>query len=290
MRRVGLYIGMALVFFISIAVAATVVELLRNSEELWVKNKYKESTAALDEAMKMNPTPQQKAEIYWRKARNLYDTAEEMPREAKKERLNNYMQMQDLSKKCMAADPKTAECYMWLGTGLGREGTQKGVLNMLSQIAIVEGYFLKTIELKSTYRAEQGQANTMGDAYYALGQFYRLVPDWGAVKLLYKTKGDKQKSVEMLRKAVELEPKRAEYVKELGISLVCLGKTTNNQKATDEGIQWLKKVETLPTIKPTDEIDKKHAKMILGNLELACGYSRDAQQDISRESYDKKKK
>jgi len=94
----------------------------------------------------------------------------------------------------------------------------------------------------------------------------------------------------MLRKAVELEPKRAEYVKELGISLVCLGKTTNNQKATDEGIQWLKKVETLPTIKPTDEIDKKHAKMILGNLELACGYSRDAQQDISRESYDKKKK
>jgi hypothetical protein len=30
--------------------------------------------------------------------------------------------------------------------------------------------------------------------------------------------------------------------------------------------------------------------MILQNLDMACGYSRDAQQDVSKESYEKKKK
>ena len=279
-----------LVFLAAWAYAATVAELIDKSEELWLQHKYNESAAALDEALKAGPTDPQKANIYWRKARNLYDLAEGMPREAKKARLANYLAMQELARKCLEANPRMGECYLWLGSGLGREGTQKGILNMLGRIAEIEELWLKCIKLKPAYRAVNGSSNALGDAFYALGQFYRLVPDWNAVKLLYKTRGDKQKSVAMLRKAVELEPKRVEYAKELGISLICLGQSTENQQAVDEGIQWLKKVATLPSLKTTDDIDKQHSKMILQNMDLACGYSRDAQQDISEETFKKKKR
>lgn len=278
-----------LVAFAGVAFAVTAGELINKSEQLWLQHKYNESNNALNEALKANPTNNEKAEIYWRIARNLYDLAEEMPREAKAERLKNYLKIQEVAKKCMEANPKLGECYLWLGTGIGREGTQKGVLNMLGKIAQVEGLWLKCIELNPTYRAVDGTANTLADAYYALGVFYRLVPDWNAVKVLYKTKGDKKKSVEMLRKAVELEPKRVEYAKELGISLICLGQASKNPQLVEEGQKWLRKVSQMPSQKPTDEIDKQHAKMILDNPSLACGYSRDAQQDVSEESFKKKK-
>lgn len=277
------------VVFASLAMAVTAGELINKAEQLWLQHKYNESNNVLNEALKANPTNPEKAEIYWRMARNLYDLAEEMPREAKAERLKNYLKIQELAKKCMEANPNLGECYLWLGTGIGREGTQKGVLNMLGKIAQVEGLWLKCIELKPTYRAVDGTANTLGDAYYALGVFYRLVPDWNAVKVLYKTKGDKKKSVEMLRKAVELEPKRVEYAKELGISLICLGQSTKNPQTVEEGMKWLRKVLQMPSQKPTDDIDKQHAKMILDNPSLACGYSRDAQQDVSEETFKKKK-
>jgi len=282
-------IGLAVLFVVAIAAAATVRELIDNSEKLWLTNKFVESQNVLKQAMAANPANNEKAEIYWRMSRNLYDMAEGMPREAKQARMANYLQIQDLCKKCSALAPATPECYLFLSTGIGREGTQKGILNMLPRIKEVETLYLKVIELKPTYRSEHGEANTLGDAYYALGIFYRMVPDWTVVQLLYKTKGDKKKSIDMLRKAVSLEPGRIEYSKELGVALICYGQNTNNQASIDEGKKTLQKVLTMTEYKPTDKIDKDHTKMILADLKMACGYSRDAQQDVSRESYEKKK-
>lgn len=262
--------------FASIAVGSTAGELISKGEQLWLQNKYNESNNVLNEALKAKLTNAEKAEIYWRMARNFCDLAGEMPREAKEERLKNYLKIQELAKKCMDANPNLGECYLWLGLGIVKEGTQKGVLNMLGKIAQVEELWLKCIQLKPTYRAVDGTANTVGDAYCALGVFYRLAPDWDAVKMLYKTKGDKQKSVEMLRKAVELEPNRVGYAKELGISLICLGQFTRNPQTIEEGMKWMRKVLQMPNQKPADDIDKQHAKMILDNPSLACEYSRDA--------------
>ena len=289
MKKLQMYSVWVLVLLTAaVVIALSVRELIDNSEGLWLKNSFQESHAALKQALAANPTNAEKAEIYWRMSRNLYDMAEGMPREAKQPRLANYIQIQDLCKKCKELAPAMPECYLFLATGIGREGTQKGVLNMLPRIKEVESLYLKVIELKPTYRSTHGEANTLGDAYYALGIFYRLVPDWSVIQLLYKTKGDKKKSLDMLRKAVAIEPERLEYAKELGVVLVCYGQTTNNQASIDEGKKVLQKVLTMTEYKPTDKIDKDHAKMILANPKTACGYSRDAQQDVSRESFNKK--
>ena len=290
MKKLQIYsVWILLLLTAAVVIALSVRELIDNSEGLWLKNTFQESQAALKQALAANPNNAEKAEIYWRMSRNLYDMAEGMPREAKQARLANYMQIQDMCKKCKELVPAMPECYLFLATGIGREGTQKGILNMLPRIREVESLYQKVIELKPTYRSVHGEANTLGDAYYALGIFYRLVPEWSVVQLLYKTKGDKKKGIDMLRKAVAVEPERLEYAKELGIALICYGQTTNNQASTDEGKKVLQKVLTMTEYKPTDKIDKDHAKAILADPKTACGYSRDAQQDVSRESFEKKK-
>ncbi len=290
MKLLKLYITTGLLILVVAAGAVDSGELIKKAEELWMQHDYKKSQEVLERALEQDLVNTQKAEVYWRQARNLYDIAEAMPREAKDERMENYKKMQQLSRKCADLAPKMAECYLFLATGKGRESTQKGILNTLGQMEEIENLYKKVIELKPEYRTAHGESNTLGDAYYALGIFYRLAPDSTLLKLIYGTKGDEKKSIEMLRKAVGLEPERIEYAKELGISLICYGMNTNNQEAIDEGIMWLKKIQDMTEYKPTDSIDKKHARMILADPDMACGYSRDEQQDVSEESLKKKVK
>ena len=101
------------------------------------------------------------------------------------------------------------------------------------------------------------------------------------------TRGDLEKSVAMNRQAVELEPQRIEHVKELGLSLICLGQKRDQPEKVEEGKKILRGIAGLPVIKPSDKIDREHARMLLQDPSLACGYSRDAQQEQSREAFEK---
>jgi hypothetical protein len=56
------------------------------------------------------------------------------------------------------------------------------------------------------------------------------------------------------------------------------------------GKEYLKKVTTLPLRLDTDTVDIAHSKMLLNDISLCPGYSRDEEQDISEGSFDKKNK
>jgi len=258
-----------------------------NSERLWLSGKFDESDQELEQALKQCPNM---AELYWRKARNIYDRIESLPREkrpSKEERIKLYEQVIALADKCIALEPNNGNCWQWKGIGIGRCGTTKGILNSLSEIDDLEKVFLKAESLKPEYRSENGSANAMGDIYNALGQFYRTVPDWFILKTLFGARGDIDRSVEYQRKAVAREPNRIEYNKELGVSLLCYGQKKNDDKAIAEGRKYLEKVSSLPVLKNSDIVDKDHARILLKNPDLACGYSRDAQQVISKEEFEK---
>jgi hypothetical protein len=157
----------------------------------------------------------------------------------------------------------------------------------------VEDAWLKGEELKPTYRAADGTANTLGDLYYALGMYYRVVPEWMRhfpLKQIFGTHGDKAKSVEYQRKALAREPRRIEYMKELGVSLICHGTSYNVPEEIEEGKKLLVELQLIPTIKESEKVDMGHAKMLLEDNSLACGYQRDAQQEVSQEAYEKNQK
>ncbi len=268
-------------------------EMIQQAEQLWMASKFDESDKLLDESMKKCPKC---SDAYWRKSRNIYDRIESMPRDkkpTKDELVKSYIEMADLSKKGYEVDENCAPCYLFYGAGLGRRGTTQGVLRSLFLGEDVEQAWLKSIELKPTYRSADGANNTLSDTYYALGMFYRVVPEWLCyfpLKQLVGTCGNKEKSIECQRKAVEIEPGRVEYRKELGISLICHGQKYDKPDEIEEGKKILKDTQTMPEVKPYDYIDKQHALMILNDPSLACGYQRDRQQELDKEAYEKQQK
>jgi len=261
--------------------------LMASSEKSWLAGNYDQSDRFLKQAEALCPGL---AEIYWREARNIYDRSEALPRDkrpGKQESIKLYNQIISLADKCISLSANDGLCWHWKGVGIGRRGSTKGVLYSLPDLRQLEAVMNKAEALKPSYRSENGSANGMGDIYDAHGMLYRIVPDWFLLKTLFGARGDMVKSVDYQRKAVALEPQRIEYNKELGVSLICYGSKKNDPQAVEEGRAYLKKIEALPVIKSSDRVDKDHARILLENPDLACGYSRDAQQVQSKEEFEK---
>jgi len=267
-------------------------QLMADAEKIWLTGDYDASDKILEQARQICPD---RAEIYWRMARDEYDRIENLPRDkkpGKDELIERYRGVEALGDKCIELAPDDGNCYQWKGIGMGRRGTTQGILNSLTEADDLEEIFLKGESLKPSYRSKTGSANSMGDIYTALGQFYRVVPEWLCYfpfKQMFGVCGDIEKSVSYHRKAVALEPKRIEYSKDLAVSLICLGQKKDKPEAIEEGKKILQDIQSWPEIKNSDPIDKQHAKMLLQDPSMACGYSRDAQQEQSQDAYEKDK-
>jgi hypothetical protein len=110
------------------------------------------------------------------------------------------------------------------------------------------------------------------------------------LKWVFGISGDLNKAIVYCKKAYELDPTRIEIVKEYGVALISRGLDSKNKIDIDAGKEYLRKVPTLPLRLQTDTIDIEHSKMLLNNIELCPGYSRDEEQDISEESFRKTQK
>jgi hypothetical protein len=122
-----------------------------------------------------------------------------------------------------------------------------------------------------------------------MGMFYRVVPEWLChfpLKQIVGTCGDLKKSVEYQRKGFECMPDDIQINKELAVSLLCHGQKYDQPEEIEEAKKLLIALQSLREIRPFDKIDKEHAKMLLADISIACGYQRDKQQEQSKDAYD----
>lgn len=255
---------------------ASLDELIKRGERFWEDTRFADSKQVLEEALEKSPGD---ARILWRLARDCYELAEILPREAKDERLVLFEEAEGRTRRCLETSPDEGECHFWLGASLGRIATTKGILsNITAPPREIAPSFNKAIELGLPYRSAKGHLE-LANAHYALGQFYRLTPDSWLVSKMIGVRGDLELSIEHLQKALELEPDRLEINKEMGISLICLGSERKDSDMVEEGRRRLERTIALPALEPTDEVDKRHAQMLLDDPDLCCSYSRDGQQE-----------
>ncbi len=226
-------------------------------------------------------------EALWRLARALYEKGELMSAQGRpdSERLPLYGQAQSYAHHAQEVAPNSGLGYMWEGVALGRVATSKGILSQLFTADDMEKLWLKALSLPAPYASASGNSTFPGDAYNALGQFYRLCPDWAAMKWIAGTRGDIDKSVDYQRRLVAAEPQRIEGVKELGVSLLCKGYKQDDEAAKAEGRKYLKLASELPTKNPVDRIDHGQIPTILAREADACDYSRDGYEDTSESAY-----
>lgn len=227
------------------------------------------------------------SDALWRLARSIYEKGELMSSAGRpeSERLPLYAKAQALAHHAQEVAPDSGLGYLWEGVALGRVATSKGILSQLFTADDIERLWLKALTKPDRYASATGNSTFPGDVYNGLGQFYRLCPDWAAMKWIAGTRGDIDKSVEYQRKLVAAEPARIEGVKELGVSLICKGYKQDDEQAKAEGRLWLQKALALPVKGPIDKIDHAQIPTILAREADACEYSRDGYEDTSESAY-----
>ncbi len=271
---------------LSSSLAAALTPSVETCETEWRAGNYDASIAACTEALHKDP---KNIEALWRKARSIYSKGEILASQGATAsiRIRMYSEVTALGEAILAIDPSHGLGLHWKGAGLGRTATAKGVLSSLFMADDIEDAWLAAIEDDYRYRAVDATSSFPADTYYALGQYYRLLPDSSLVKLLTGTRGDIDRAISWLRKGVADSPQRIEMLKELGVSLLCKAEREGNAEAREEGLQWLAKAEKLPNAKGTDPVDKAQIPVIRARPDDACGYSRDGWQDVSSEAVNK---
>ena len=226
----------------------------------------------------------------WRLSRTLYEHGEVLAQSASDEqRLPLYARAQVLAHHVQEVAPENGQGYLWEGVAMGRIATTSGILSQLSTADDIEALWIKALSKPTKYRMDTGISSFPGDVYNALGQFYRLCPDWLLMKWISGTRGDIDKSVSYFEMMVADDPNRLEGLKELGVALLCKGYKRDDEAAKAQGRIWLRKAVTLPHSYPTDAIDHDQIPTLLARESEACGYSRDGWEDTSEASYAKQK-
>ncbi|MFA6439614.1 MAG: hypothetical protein WCX28_09920 [Bacteriovoracaceae bacterium] len=201
-------------------------------------------------------------------------------------KLDIYTKMVSIAEEGMKAAPDKGECYFMRGLANARMSTTKGILSSLFSAKQIEEDWLIAVSRRSDYVTPNGE-NLEASANIALGVYYRLCPSFFLFTWTFGISGDLGKAVQYCKKAYELDPTRIEIVKEYGIALITRGLENDNAKDIDAGKILLQKVFTLPHRLRTDQVDVEHSKMLLNDISLCPGYSRDEQQEISEEAYRK---
>ncbi|MEZ4321301.1 MAG: hypothetical protein R3F61_27745 [Myxococcota bacterium] len=198
----------------------------------------------------------------------------------KKERMEIYERALAVLEEGMAKAPEDVHLKFAYGVLMGRIGTTRGVLASLRTADDIENAWLATVNSDYQYASIGLQEELPCDGYLALGIFYRLVPDSWLVKAISGTKGDLDKSLEMQEKGAKCAGDRVRNLKELAVTQMCIGTKRGQPELIEAGRKNINHYLSLPPSTQAEVVDFKHGALLLGNPDMACGYSRDGQQDL----------
>lgn len=223
---------------------------------------------------------------------DLYELGEKLDvrkSDEKEKKIEIYDRMLKIANEGIAEASDKGECYFMRGLANARKATTKGIFSELFTAKQIETDWLISVDRRSDYTTPNGE-NLQASSCVALGVYYRLCPSFFMLRWIFGISGDLEKAVYFCRRAYELDSTRIEIVKEYGVALITRGLETKNNADIEMGKEYLRKVPALPLRLQTDSVDIVHSKMLLNNISLCPGYSRDEEQDVSEESFNKANK
>ena len=253
-------------------------------ELLYTENRFDEGLAQAKQQLSQRPS---EAPLYWHVPRFMFEIAETFERDdASIDKEAYYEEMLSVANRGLEKYPEDPHIRFARGVAAGRLGTTRGVLSSLWSAKGIEQDWLYTANSDLVYASIGGSEQLPCDANHALGIFYRLVPDSFIIQLLAGTRGSLAKSESFLTEANDRCPNRIATMKELAVTKICrAGKKDAEKREAGEALihAYLK----IPAQDEKDEIDHRHGKLLLSDPGIACGYSRDGQQDLDTSKLEK---
>jgi tetratricopeptide (TPR) repeat protein len=218
--------------------------------------------------------------LAWRVARNHWRYGERLPIDAKDERRAAFARALEWAERSLARDPDCGECVFWTMVSIARLGTTDGTVASARRAARMAELIDRGIALQPTTRDNEWNT-TLGNIYYAASAFYRVVPDWPGIALVIGVRGDKDRALDYIERAIAISPMRVDYRLERGVVLTCIGVERSDAAALERGRRELEQSRGMPHYLGTDAVDQHNAEILLAKPELACSYQRDGFMDYS---------
>jgi hypothetical protein len=218
--------------------------------------------------------------LAWRVARNHWRHGEHLPLDAKDERRAAFTRSLEWSQRSLASDPRCGECVFWTMVSMARLATTNGPVASARMAAPMAELIDRGIALAPTSR-DNDWNTTLGNLYFAASAFYRVVPDWPGITLLIGVRGDKDRALDYIERAIAISPMRVDYHLEHGVLLTCIGVERGDTEVLERGKRELAGARTMPHHLGTDAVDQHNAEVLLHKPELACGYQRDGFIDLT---------
>lgn len=194
-----------------------------------------------------------------------------------------------LAEKCLKIRPENPLCKFYLGVNLGKMASIDGIFSSLKNAKLVEKLWLETVE--SPYQHKFGpNTSVQGAARYALGMFYRLVPDIVLLKWLFGVKGDLSKSVAFHKESLEYDTPNVCSRTMLAVAQICEGKSDFSTPSGKAGYEQLQLAKKLPVSSALYASCAKDLTKLEENPKMACGYETSRQQETSEEEFKKQQK
>ncbi len=220
------------------------------------------------------------ATIRWRLARNAWRVGERLPTDDKSGRLEWFRLSESWADEALRVDPKCGECVMWKVASMGRVATTRGVVQSAAKAKDIAKLIDYGISLRPAH-TDNDKNHTLANLYYAGAAFYRVVPDWFWLELVLGVRGDNERALDYIEKAIEISGERLDYQVELGAVLLCIGHDDGDAARLEQGRQILEQAVVLENYQTTDRYDRQHAHILMAEPDRACGYSRDGWIDLS---------
>lgn len=211
---------------------------------------------------------------YWRVSRNYWRLGDLTPDDRRDEKIRWFKEADRWAALGIEADPECAACMLFRVGALGRLATTEGISSAARNAKTMAELIDRGIALQPTH-TDGDYNSTLGNLYYASSNFYRSVPDWRILEWLIGVRGDKERALRDIRKAVEISHQRIDYRVELGATLLCLGTSKKDEERIAEGKQVLGEAQDLELILPSDSKDLALAQVMMREPNKACGFSRD---------------
>ena len=217
----------------------------------------------------------------WMQASFYFQMALALDPEMENEKVLNYLTLAEASsKKCHSLDRTNPLCQLFLASIIAHRGTIDGVLSAISKAEQVESLWLNVARSKYNYNFTN-YITMQGAVRYALGIFYRLVPDSALVNWLYGVRGDLDKSITLHRTSLAIDDPRLPCSNlMLGVALICSSDEDPKDKRFTEGMSILTTAKNSNFIfSVNSKLCRRDANHILKKPEDACGYSTAKQQE-----------
>jgi tetratricopeptide (TPR) repeat protein len=184
--------------------APEVSQLIQEADRLHGEFNPTAAAVELQKAIKLEP---QNVEALARLARAHIDIGDLIPESLadwRERRIREYRRAESYARRAIKADPRSTWGYFYVAASLG---TMAGLLPVAQQLEIAD-------EIRDAAEKAVAQDPQNGFAYHALGVWHRRIAEIGGgsrmvVSLWYGRslpKGDLEQSLELLKKAVSLNP------------------------------------------------------------------------------------